>query len=141
MESSSSTQDLSPRQKSKLPAHPQLSTSDITLSPQTLDQQIPLLISQYLHSHEYTHTASTFDSEVLGIYQDEERKLEYEEVERCINDGDFTSLENLLLVLLKGQRQKAFIYLCYRQQFLEHIENRMSFIHWSRVGLGAEGCF
>jgi hypothetical protein len=28
--------------------------------------------------------------------------------------------------LLKPQSQRAFLYMCYRQQFLEYIENRMS---------------
>ena len=43
-------------------------------------------------------------------------------------DGDFSSLEALLARpgLLKPQSQKAFLYLCYRQQFLEHVENRTS---------------
>jgi hypothetical protein len=41
-------------------------------------------------------------------------------------DGDFGALEALLARpgLLKPQSQKAFLYLCYRQQFLEHVENR-----------------
>lgn len=43
-------------------------------------------------------------------------------------DGDYGALENLLATegVLKPQAQKAFLYLCYRQQFLEFIENSKS---------------
>jgi COMPASS component SWD3 len=43
-----------------------------------------------------------------------------------VPDGDYGALENLLAKpgLLKRQTQKAFLYMCYRQQFLEHVENR-----------------
>lgn len=41
-------------------------------------------------------------------------------------DGDFGALEGLLAPsgLLGPQTQKAFLYMCYRQQFLEYIDNR-----------------
>lgn len=43
-------------------------------------------------------------------------------------DGDFGSLEGLLAIpgLLGPQSLKAFLYMCYRQQFLEYIDNRES---------------
>lgn len=40
-------------------------------------------------------------------------------------DGDFGSIETLLAPGLLGQQtQKAFLYMSYRQQFLEYIDNR-----------------
>lgn len=43
-------------------------------------------------------------------------------------DGDYEVLEGLLAKggVMKPQAQKSFLYLCYRQQFLEFIENRKS---------------
>jgi hypothetical protein len=48
----------------------------------------------------------------------------------CI-DGDYGAIENLLSKegVLKPQAQKSFLYLCYRQQFLEFIENSMSHLY------------
>lgn len=42
------------------------------------------------------------------------------------SDGDFGALESLLAGpgLLGPQTLKAFLYMCYRQQFLEYIDNR-----------------
>lgn len=43
-------------------------------------------------------------------------------------DGNFGALEGLLASpgLLGQQTQRAFLYMCYRQQFLEYIDNRES---------------
>jgi hypothetical protein len=54
-----------------------------------------------------------------------------------ITDGDYGSLENLLGKegILKPQAQKSFLYLCYRQQFLEFIENStfLSFVQETKT--------
>lgn len=43
-----------------------------------------------------------------------------------IADGDFGSIESLLAPGLLGpQTQKAFLYMCHREQFLEYIDNRV----------------
>ena len=46
---------------------------------------------------------------------------------KCV-DGEWTALESLIsrLGILRHQTQRAFLYMCYRQQFLEHIDNSES---------------
>lgn len=57
-------------------------------------------------------------------------------VHGIVLDGDYGPLEGLLAKpgLLGSQSQKAFLYMCFRQQFLEHIDNRAlrhSYVHVS----------
>jgi hypothetical protein len=106
-----------------------------------------LLFSQYLHSRSQGHVARVIDEQLLGRTRSEARHEEIEAVERALlgrvaphlirllqcsadvgADGDFGSIEGLIAQpgLLRPQTQKAFLYMCYRQQFLEHVENRES---------------
>ena len=108
-----------------------------------------LLVSQYLSSRSYGHIAKIIEEQILER-TGSQYEAEAHDVEQAIHseiipqiiaavnrdgadrlDGDFSSLEALLARpgLLKPQSQKAFLYLCYRQQFLEHVENRTSTLH------------
>ncbi|ORY24960.1 WD40-repeat-containing domain protein [Naematelia encephala] len=117
--------ELSARQREKAPAR--ISLDQITLDERRLDHDIVQLISQYL-SQTHPHIAQQIDDELLDGKADSSRKEESQEIERAILDGDYGSLESLLSrpALVRGQTVKAFLYLCYRQQFLEHVENRES---------------
>ena len=89
-------------------------------------QDLCLLISEYLHTRPHPALARAFDEELLGLGHSADIESECREVESAILDGEFGLLENLVLRpgLLRHQTQRAFIYVCYRQQFLEHIDNR-----------------
>ncbi|KAK4687478.1 hypothetical protein P7C73_g2644, partial [Tremellales sp. Uapishka_1] len=116
--------DLSPRQREKRA----VSLKDVRFD-EGIDQEITLLISQYLESKAYTSVSRLLDQEVSGsVAADVSRQHDMEAVERAIQDGDYLALESLLSTpgLLKNQSQKAFMYMCWRQQFLEFVENRES---------------
>ncbi|WWD16094.1 hypothetical protein CI109_100519 [Kwoniella shandongensis] len=119
---------LTPRQREKAPAT-KVELEDVQLDESAFDQEIDLLISQYLESRGVPSAVKVWDEEVLGRGRDRnERQEQLEDVERAILDGDYSSIEGLISKpgLLRPQTQKAFLYLCYRQMFLEHVENRES---------------
>ncbi|CAD6569238.1 MAG: hypothetical protein TREMPRED_005131 [Tremellales sp. Tagirdzhanova-0007] len=119
---------LPTRQRTESPVQRGLiSLSDVRLDEHRLDRDIALLISQYLDTH-HPSLARQFDEEVLGQAQSDIRHEEVRDVERAILDGDYGSLEDLLSKpgLVRPQTQKAFLYVCFRQQFLECINNRES---------------
>ncbi|KAK8869645.1 hypothetical protein IAR55_000213 [Kwoniella newhampshirensis] len=119
---------LTPRQREKAPAS-NVDLEDVQLDDSVFDQEIDLLISQYLESRGSPSAAKMWDEEILGRGRDgDDKKEQLEDVERAILDGDYGSIEGLIAKpgLLGPQTQKAFLYLCYRQQFLEHVENRES---------------
>ncbi|WVQ78545.1 hypothetical protein IAT38_000631 [Cryptococcus sp. DSM 104549] len=112
------------RQRDKAPR-----LEDVVVDDAAFDQEIDLLIGQYLGSRGVPAAAGIWDEEVLGKGRDgTTRKDHVEDVERAILDGDWQSIEGLISRpgLLRPQTQKAFLYLVYRQQFLEHVENRES---------------
>ncbi|WWC69280.1 uncharacterized protein I206_103218 [Kwoniella pini CBS 10737] len=118
---------LTPRQKEKSPLR-NVDIDEIILDEIEFDSEIDLLIGQYLESRGIPSISNIWNESVLGINTSEERKEWIEDVERCILDGDYSSIEILISKpgLLKTQTQKSFLYLCWRQQFLEHVENRES---------------
>nr|KIR46574.1 WD-repeat protein [Cryptococcus bacillisporus CA1280] len=112
------------RQREKAPQ-----LEDVALEEGLFEQEIDLLIGQYLESRGASKAARIWDEQVLGRGANgSTRKEQIEDVERAILDGDWGSIENLIARpgLLRLQSQKAFLYLVYRQQFLEHVENRES---------------
>ncbi|WVO20858.1 uncharacterized protein IAS62_002158 [Cryptococcus decagattii] len=112
------------RQREKAPQ-----LEDVALEEGLFEQEIDLLIGQYLESRGASKAARIWDEQVLGKGANgSTRKEQIEDVERAILDGDWGSIENLIARpgLLRLQTQKAFLYLVYRQQFLEHVENRES---------------
>ncbi|OCF36464.1 WD-repeat protein [Kwoniella heveanensis BCC8398] len=123
---------LTPRQREKAPVrlrrNREVELDDIRLDETVSDQEIDLLISQYLENRGSPYVAQLWNEQVLGLGMDISRKEQIEDVERAILDGDYGSIEALISKpgLLRLQTQKAFLYLCYRQQFLEHVENRES---------------
>ncbi|WVQ98866.1 hypothetical protein IAU59_005997 [Kwoniella sp. CBS 9459] len=120
---------LTPRQRQKAPLRDRMiEVDDVRLDENVFDQEIDLLISQYLEARGSPHVAQLWNEQVLGVGSDISRKEQIEDVERAILDGDYGSIEGLISKpgLLRLQTQKAFLYLCYRQQFLEHVENRES---------------
>ncbi|WVF72043.1 hypothetical protein IAT40_006855 [Kwoniella sp. CBS 6097] len=119
---------LTPRQREKAPLRNNVEIDDVRLDEHIFDQEIDLLISQYLENRGSPHVAQLWNEQVLGLGTDISRKEQIDDVERAILDGDYGSLEALISKpgLLRLQTQKAFLYLCYRQQFLEHVENRES---------------
>ena len=82
------------------------------------------MIADYLSS-EHPHVSRLVE-DAIGPARDEEVRAEAEAVERAILDGDFGEVEGLVSSpgLLGQQTQKAFLYLCWRQQFLEFVDNR-----------------
>ncbi|EJT50688.1 WD-repeat protein [Trichosporon asahii var. asahii CBS 2479] len=105
---------LSPRQREKAPISP-----DSVNLPPNADHEITLLISEYLSSR-HPRLADVLAAEV-GPARDHAVTNEIEGVERAI-----LALESLLSGpgLLGPQTLKAFLYMCYRQQFLEYIDNQ-----------------
>ncbi|WVR05318.1 hypothetical protein IAU60_002332 [Kwoniella sp. DSM 27419] len=118
---------LTPRQKDKAPMR-SVAIADVQMDDRSVDWEIDLMIGQYLESRGSTHASEMWNEQVLGLGSDASRKEQVEDVERAILDGDYASVEGLVSRpgLLRLQTQKAFLYLCYRQQFLEHVENRES---------------
>ncbi|WWC60922.1 uncharacterized protein I303_103498 [Kwoniella dejecticola CBS 10117] len=118
---------LTARQREKAPLR-DADLDEITFDDSALDSEIDLLIGQYLESRGISSVSEIWNERILGINRSEERKEWIEDVERCILDGDYSSIENLISKpgLLKSQTQRSFLYLCWRQQFLEHVENRES---------------
>ncbi|WVQ71746.1 hypothetical protein IAR50_001287 [Cryptococcus sp. DSM 104548] len=117
-------QQITPRQREKAPQ-----LDDVLLDETALEQEIDLLIGQYLESRGAPSAARIWDEQILGKGADgSTRKDHVEDVERAIQDGDWGAIESLIARpgLLRPQTQKAFLYLVYRQQFLEHVENRES---------------
>ncbi|WVW82910.1 hypothetical protein I302_104924 [Kwoniella bestiolae CBS 10118] len=119
---------LSTRQREKAPLRRNVDVDEINFDENDFDQEIDLLISQYLESRSIPNVTELWNENVLGINDSRERKVWIEDVERCILDGDYGSIEGLISKpgLLKYQTLKSFLYLCWRQQFLEHVENRES---------------
>lgn len=72
-----------PRQLEKQPAQPSVALANITLDESKLDQEIALLVSQYLDSRSYGHIARVIDDEILRCPRREERE-EIALVERAI---------------------------------------------------------
>lgn len=107
-----------------------------------------MLVTRWLESRSYHEAAKTVEAEISGVRRtvnevsvEVERALlgellvlvagrEHMEPSEltCLPDGDYGALEGLLGKegIMKPQAQKSFLYLCYRQQFLEFIENRQS---------------
>ncbi|WWC89739.1 uncharacterized protein L201_004664 [Kwoniella dendrophila CBS 6074] len=127
---SKSDTSLTIRQKEKLPIRNNVDLDDIKFDENEFDQEIDLLIGQYLEARNIPNISDYWNENVLNQNQHnlEERKDWIQDVERCILDGDYSSIEGLISKpgLLKHQTQKSFLYLCWRQQFLEHVENRES---------------
>jgi hypothetical protein len=115
--------------------------SELSPLPTDTTQEITLLISEYLHSR-HPRLAEAFAAEI-GPARDEIDSVErailgecelcsVRRVQACVCvcadtrlDGDFGSIESILAPGLLGpQTQKAFLYMCYREQFLEYIDNR-----------------
>nr|ODN87917.1 WD-repeat protein [Cryptococcus depauperatus CBS 7841] len=125
------TLEINPRQHEKVPR-----LDRVVFDESILEQEIDLLIGQYLESCSVPAAARIWNEQVLGTGADGSTREEHmEDVERAIlgkllghQDGDWGSIEKLIAQpgLLRPQTQKAFLYLVYRQQFLEHVENRES---------------
>ncbi|ORX33747.1 WD40-repeat-containing domain protein [Kockovaella imperatae] len=101
--------------------------NQVSLDAHSIDHDIALLVSDWLHSQPHSSLASTFDQEILGYGAAGKAKAEeIEEVERAILDGEWSAIETLISRpgLVRPQTQRAFMYMCYRQQFLEHVDNR-----------------
>lgn len=80
--SSRPNDNLSPRQREKKPAQP-INLANISLDDSKLDQEIALLVSQYLGSRSYGHIARVIDEEILHQPRQQERE-EVELVERAL---------------------------------------------------------
>ncbi|KAK6903106.1 hypothetical protein I203_108368 [Kwoniella mangroviensis CBS 8507] len=119
---------LTSRQREKAPLRKNVDVDEIKFDDNDSDQEIDLIISQYLESRNIPTITQFWNENVLGMNDSREKKEWIEDVERCILDGDYSSIEGLISKpgLLKYQTQKSFLYLCWRQQFLEHVENRES---------------
>ncbi|KAL1411072.1 hypothetical protein Q8F55_002019 [Vanrija albida] len=103
----------------------EVSPDSVTLGARA-EQEISLLIADYL-APRYPRLSDALAAEI-GPVRDAAVRGEIEGVERAILDGDFPALEPLLASpgLLGPQTQKAFLYMCWRQQFLEFVDNRES---------------
>ncbi|WRT67301.1 uncharacterized protein IL334_004269 [Kwoniella shivajii] len=137
--STTSTSTMTARQREKSPLR-KIDLDDVRLDESAFDHEIDLLISQYLENRGVPSVSQLWDERILGVGnqigdgdengrgEGEERRDSIEDVERAILDGDYGSIEGLISKpgLLKNQTQKSFLYLCWRQQFLEHVENRES---------------
>ncbi|KAJ3070988.1 hypothetical protein HDU98_005950 [Podochytrium sp. JEL0797] len=104
-----------------------------------IKQDLIRMIAQYLSDEGYHASKTTLlDESNVKSLERLDHSLDVKRVKKCILDGDWPEVDRICASIPgKGivKNQKAFLYVVYRQQFLEYIEHheiQKAFTHLSK---------